>query len=358
MRFIDLTGQTFGFLKVEELLKKEGKKHFYKCTCAACGKSCVQTNVYLRSNKERSSCGCQKKSNFIDISGSVIGQIKVLRCVSRGTPPQHFTRWECECLACGKIFERDAISLRQSKKQEFPSCGCVWAAKTSERNKEWQKIGYINHQKGAGSRIKWKLSAAESELAAKYIHYVEMVAWDKFKSKDEDLISSGFLGLISAAHHYLADEKQDVCSFSTFAWRRIWFTMQKFRNQRKTDKVNVILLKKIERLYYCRTGKKISKYDLGLISGIDENEIRSLFHSEEIPVSFAFPIFIGDEIGEVSKYSIGDMIADQNRSPLDNLILLEQLSPMVVQHQRQEKLLEIQKLKEQIAIAEQQDAVI
>ena len=60
---IDITGQTFGYLKVIEIseIRDNTNCRLWKCLCTACGRTCYISGGRLR-NLERTSCGCRGKT--------------------------------------------------------------------------------------------------------------------------------------------------------------------------------------------------------------------------------------------------------------------------------------------------------
>lgn len=119
---IDLSGQTFGRLKVIERVIKDEKRGFWLCECA-CGNRTIVKGVNLI-NGHTLSCGCYQKDKtsqifLIDLSGKQYGKLKVLyRDESR---KEKSVYWICQC-ECGQI-----VSVRGSnlKNGTTKSCGCL-----------------------------------------------------------------------------------------------------------------------------------------------------------------------------------------------------------------------------------------
>lgn len=119
-KFIDLTGQDFGRLKVlsrDKSIKRN--EAFWTCKCD-CGNVVSVRGSYLR-NGTIKSCGCfQKeqtaKASRIDLTGLTFGKLTVLKLV--GIKDQH-TLWECKC-ECGNI-----INVTSNHIKNQLSCGCI-----------------------------------------------------------------------------------------------------------------------------------------------------------------------------------------------------------------------------------------
>lgn len=131
---------------LSEAEKKNGER-MYKCQCD-CGTIKIVNAKNLKYGKSLS-CGCLAKEkleevhrnnikdkNKLDLTGNVFGQLKVLEKVS-GIGCE--TRWKCECLACGKIFDTSQWALIGGNSR---SCGCMISKRASERSRE--SFGHID----------------------------------------------------------------------------------------------------------------------------------------------------------------------------------------------------------------------
>ncbi len=68
---LDLSGQTFGYIKViEPTDRRDGSSVIYRCLCTACGKECYMSTRSLRSAKSKS-CGCMRPSYLGDRLGHI-----------------------------------------------------------------------------------------------------------------------------------------------------------------------------------------------------------------------------------------------------------------------------------------------
>ena len=120
-KFMDLTGQQFGKLTVEELV---GKDKYYdklwKCRCE-CGNTVIVRQGHLRSGHSQS-CGCEK-FHINDLVGQTFGALTVMsRAEDYITPSngKRYVRWNCEC-ECGNRVTANVGNLRSGS---VVSCGC------------------------------------------------------------------------------------------------------------------------------------------------------------------------------------------------------------------------------------------
>lgn len=118
MKFIDLTGETFGLLKVLYQAPNQGHHVMWHCMCE-CGNEKDVRGEHLRGQKIKS-CGCLKKqSKFIDISNQHFGLLTVLR--PNGVNSKREQLWECQC-KCGTLITVSGSVLRSGR---IFSCGCI-----------------------------------------------------------------------------------------------------------------------------------------------------------------------------------------------------------------------------------------
>ncbi len=131
MRFIDLTGKTFGKLTVVGLDRKENGKHYWRCLC-----SCGNTNERiveghsLRDSKV-THCGCAKRrpSNFRDLTGMIFGNLTVKE-EYKGKDKSR-VHWVCEC----NCEDKTEVIVQTSNLTSGHTTKCVrcCARATSER---------------------------------------------------------------------------------------------------------------------------------------------------------------------------------------------------------------------------------
>lgn len=124
-KFIDLTGQTFGRLKVIQKTTKAGNEWQWLCECK-CGKQCIVRGVNLRTGTTKS-CGCLKqesdkktKNNVIDLTGQIFNHLTVLK--RDGSDKRGEAKWLCEC----DCPQKTQISVLSSnlRSGHTTSCGC------------------------------------------------------------------------------------------------------------------------------------------------------------------------------------------------------------------------------------------
>lgn len=134
----DLTGRTFGLLKVLRRVEdvKPGRP-MWLCECR-CGKSVVKSSTSLTKQNGVKSCGClrhQKSPELIDLTDMTFGELRVLyqdRSAQSGK-----ARWVCQC-SCGNVVSVLSENLRHSK---TTSCGCKCQA--LKYDLAGQEFGYL-----------------------------------------------------------------------------------------------------------------------------------------------------------------------------------------------------------------------
>ena len=117
-RLQDLIGQQFGDLTV---IKRNGSNNSgesrWLCRCS-CGNEITLDSRQLRSGR-RISCGCKGDgTKLIDLTGQIFGKLKVISHIDGYT---HEARWKCQC-ECGAYTEVLGTILRTGQAK---SCGCV-----------------------------------------------------------------------------------------------------------------------------------------------------------------------------------------------------------------------------------------
>ena len=129
-KLIDLTGQRFGRLKVQDVIRKNvnGKtRTLWRCICI-CGNEIFSESNALLTGKTVS-CGCYKnemtaRRNFIDLTGNKYGKLTVIER-NGYTPNGKTIKWKCQC-DCGKIVD---VAMNGLKSGTTQSCGCIRNAK-------------------------------------------------------------------------------------------------------------------------------------------------------------------------------------------------------------------------------------
>ena len=117
-RLIDLTGQRFGKLTVQECVQDKHGKVRWRCLCD-CGNESFVFGAILRRGGSKS-CGCRRKDAKENLMGQKFGRLTVT-----GEAPNsgEATRWVCLC-DCGNELIVRSQSL---KKGNTKSCGCLRA---------------------------------------------------------------------------------------------------------------------------------------------------------------------------------------------------------------------------------------
>ena len=100
-KFKDLTGQTFGKLTVIKRVEdQKAGRPTWLCQCECGNLTTVSSTRLMRPNGTRS-CGClkhQRSPSLIDLTGQTFGRLKVLR--RDETAPGSRIKWICQC-KCG-----------------------------------------------------------------------------------------------------------------------------------------------------------------------------------------------------------------------------------------------------------------
>lgn len=159
-KFIDLTGQEFGYLQVlsrDKTIKRNEAYWVCKCTC---GNLTSVRGSYLREGITKS-CGCfQKeqtsKASRIDLTGLKFGKLTVLKLV--GIKDQH-TLWECKC-DCGNIIN---VTSNHIKNQQ--SCGCL-------KSKGEEKIKSLLREMGVDFLSEYSFPALKKEKPLRFDIYI------------------------------------------------------------------------------------------------------------------------------------------------------------------------------------------
>lgn len=130
-KLIDLTGQTFNFLKVIERDREyektvKNKQPYWKCQCLKCGTIKTIQGAAIR-NGHSKSCGCLQKeiaseNTLKDLTHQQFGDLYVLqRDKSKEKGHQKKAYWICQC-KCNKIISVVGVDLISG---HTTSCGCT-----------------------------------------------------------------------------------------------------------------------------------------------------------------------------------------------------------------------------------------
>ena len=128
---IDITGQTFGRLTVQERVGSKDGKATWLCECK-CGNSVIVKGANLK-NGSKKSCGCLAKeissqhmkelnknnnpSKAVDLTGQKFGFLTVIERAEN----KRGVRWKCKC-DCGN---ETIVNSRDLKSGNTKSCGCL-----------------------------------------------------------------------------------------------------------------------------------------------------------------------------------------------------------------------------------------
>ena len=132
-RFDDLTGRTFGRLKVIKRVENKGNKIYYECLCS-CGNTVIVRGSHLKQGLIQS-CKCLNKErvhqkSFKDLTGKRIGRLLITGIAEESSAENgHNTLYYATCDCGNKIKIR---SSQLSGKRATQSCGCLHKEVTSE----------------------------------------------------------------------------------------------------------------------------------------------------------------------------------------------------------------------------------
>lgn len=154
-KFQDLTGMTFGRLKVikrvEDYITPSGYKLIqWLCECSCEDHTLVKVAGQSLKNGDTKSCGCikrePKRKDKVqvkeDLTGRVFGRLTVLEQTSDYVEPNsgiHHARWLCKC-SCN---DNNIVAVRGHdllKQNGTKSCGCIAHEKSRDRNKKCNEV--------------------------------------------------------------------------------------------------------------------------------------------------------------------------------------------------------------------------
>jgi hypothetical protein len=194
-----IIGKTFGCLTIIKETERpkdlKTKDKWYECKCLECGK---YSKVNGRSIKRgrRSFCECNrnknrskklKNLNVKDLKGKIFGLMKVI-CDS-GEREQGSVIWKCECINCGKFYNRRGSFLINGYQN---SCRC---AITGSNHYRWRSDYTFNDRSSRRSftqLIKWRKKVYLRDNYKCWVcgdnvggnlvaHHLD--GWDNFKKK-------------------------------------------------------------------------------------------------------------------------------------------------------------------------------
>ena len=278
--------------------------------------------------------GGQRGVEQPDMVGKKFNKLFVLRYepeVSKQKGRDHYLV-RCDC-STEKI--TDGLSLRGGVK----SCGCLHREQLIKRNKDPNHIKKI-WRNPVARKIQWRLSNEEQKLCDRWYCLVPTVVkqFAKYENIDfADLIQVGCIGLASAAHWYLKRKNELNIQFSTFAFQRIEGKIKEFIKKECKINFTVQQLRRIQDLYYLRTGRHLDDYELANITGIDIFDIRDLFlKTNEVYSLDVSPPDVEDE------ESFADLLEAEQLEPVQILALQEkvekELPVFETEQQRRQKI--------------------
>lgn len=119
---IDLKGKTFGKLTViQKDIATESGKAKWICECE-CGNIVSVLSDSLRKGKTQS-CGCSQFQLKHDLTGQTFGYLKVIEPVKNEWIAGNETRWKYLCQNCGRTVEVGSYWLRHSN--PYGHCKCT-----------------------------------------------------------------------------------------------------------------------------------------------------------------------------------------------------------------------------------------
>ena len=131
MKALELTGKIFGKLTVlskAETLKKQTR---WLCKCE-CGNQKIIVGTHLTSHwKPTQSCGCLKKTHFVDLTGKKFGKLTLIKLLGKNKAKCWIYNVKCDC-GNERIMEGNDV-----KSGKIKSCGCTtsdWVVKKCNEN--------------------------------------------------------------------------------------------------------------------------------------------------------------------------------------------------------------------------------
>lgn len=188
-KFIDLTGEKFGRLKVlgraENKIRANGKtRTMWRCLCE-CGNEVVVLADLLKSGKTKS-CGCLQNEHE-DLLGDRYGRLTVVaydgkRKRKSTTGYKHY--WLCKC-DCGNEKVVEAYSLKTGR---ISSCGCLCIERHTKHNMRHTRLHEVWHS--MKNRCKNPSHVAYSDYGGRGIKVCE--EWQDFIPFMEWALNNGY----------------------------------------------------------------------------------------------------------------------------------------------------------------------
>jgi len=181
---------------------------------------------------------------------------------------------------------------------------------------------------GYGKEIKmntwgWTLTAEEQELVEKNLGLVKRIVRMRFgrvyNVEKDDLIQTGNLGLMSAAHFYSirrqAGEIID-CNFSTFAWSRISAYISDFLRDRNVNRKLGTAIKGFVDQAYMIKGIRIDLSEVAVVFDMPEKLIRAALTEHTNFENL-------DDVLDAEPDSL--VFVDDKPSPLDQVMIADEM---------------------------------
>lgn len=125
MKLNNLIGLKVGKLTVSH--RDPSKKiAYWVCTCE-CGNTASVRGGSLTADKPTQSCGCLKKTHFVDYTGQTFNGILTVKHLGKDKSKNNIYNFKCHC---GDTFTSQISDVRMGK---IKSCGCVAPQKSMDR---------------------------------------------------------------------------------------------------------------------------------------------------------------------------------------------------------------------------------
>lgn len=125
--YINLIGNKYGKLTVTEFVGyNKGKERLWKCQCD-CGNTTQLTTSRIDRVNGTKSCGCLKKTHFVDLTGQKFNHLTILKLTGKNKHNCFMYDAVCEC---GKIINCEGNDIKSGR---IKSCGCTRFSTYHER---------------------------------------------------------------------------------------------------------------------------------------------------------------------------------------------------------------------------------
>lgn len=109
-------GNIYGKLEILEYEGTDSQtKPRYTCRCTKCNAIIHNLNLYqIKKNGKSRLCNCKIEGKFEDLTGKTFGNIKVLELIG-SDPIEHRKVYKVQCTKCGKITEKNTNIIKRGK---------------------------------------------------------------------------------------------------------------------------------------------------------------------------------------------------------------------------------------------------